>query len=454
MIKLTLSELAQIVSGQLLGDDVEVEQLFTDSRQVVAGGLFVAIQGEQFDGHGYVAAVAQTAAAALVSEPQPVALPQVMVADTRLALGQLGAWLCRKLAPYRVAITGSVGKTSVKEMAAAIFRQQGETLATLGNFNNDLGVPLTLLRLEPQHRYGVFELGANHAGEIRYTSSLVRPNVAMINNVQAAHLEGFGSLEGVTAAKSEIFEHLTDDGVAVLNLDDHKADAIRDNIGTRPILTYSSRQYADLHATDIERLGDGCYRFSLNRVDGARTVTLPLVGRHQVDNALAAAALATAAGIELDKIQAGLHSLVPVKGRMRPLPLQPGLLVIDDCYNASVASSKAAIDTLAELSGTRVLIFGDMGELGGDSDALHLDVGRHALKKEIDHVLTVGTLSRSVSAPHSSGRHFAAQSDLIAAVIRSLPDWAGPVTLLIKGSRGAAMERVIDALQEQYGEQK
>ncbi|TKB51266.1 UDP-N-acetylmuramoyl-tripeptide--D-alanyl-D-alanine ligase [Ferrimonas sediminicola] len=454
MIELSLSRMAEILSGELVGEDRLVSSLFTDSRAPQAGGVFVALKGEHFDGHGYVRQVAELAAAALVSEPQPLALPQVVVGDTRLALGQLGAWLCRKLAPYRVAITGSVGKTSVKELTAAIFACEGPTLATRGNFNNDLGVPLTLLRLEPQHRFGVFELGANHPGEIRYTSSLVRPNVAVINNVQAAHLEGFGSIDGVARAKSEIFEHLTDDGVAVINLDDHKADFIRETLGTRPVLTFSSRGFADLYAEALQVLDNGCYRFTLHRHDGARTVSLPLVGRHQVDNALAAAALATAAGIELDRIVQGLQGVAPVKGRMRPIRLAAGVTVIDDCYNASVASGKAAIDALAETSSIKVLIFGDMGELGQDAERLHGEVGAHGVKKEIDHVLTVGTLSRSISAPHPRGRHFADQTALVAAIKVLLAENDRPITLLVKGSRSAAMERVIDALSEHYGEQK
>ncbi|BDY06682.1 UDP-N-acetylmuramoyl-tripeptide--D-alanyl-D-alanine ligase [Ferrimonas sp. YFM] len=454
MIELTLSRMAEILSGELVGEDRMVSSLFTDSRRPQAGGVFVALKGEHFDGHHYLSQVAETAAAALVSEPQPSNLPQVVVADTRLALGQLGAWLSRKLNPYRVAITGSVGKTSVKEMAAAIFGCQGATLATKGNFNNDLGVPLTLLRLEPQHQFGVFELGANHPGEIRYTSSLVKPNVAMINNVQAAHLEGFGSIEGVARAKSEIFEHLTDDGVAVVNLDDHKADFIKATLGPRPILTFSSHTFADLYAEDLEALDNGCYRFTLHRIDGARTVTLPLVGRHQVDNALAAASLATAAGLELDTIVRGLQSVEPVKGRMRPVTLASGLTVIDDSYNASVASGKAAIDVLAQTASLKVLIFGDMGELGENAEQLHAEVGAHGVKKEIDHVLTVGTLSRSISASHPRGRHFTDQPALVAAVKALVKESDRPITLLVKGSRSAAMERVIEALSDHYGEQK
>lgn len=453
MIKLTFSQLATIVDGRLVGSDASFDSVFTDSRKPLASGLFIALKGDNFDGHHYVDSLSGQAAAALVSSEQETMLPQVVVTDTRVALGKLGAWLCAQVAPYRIAITGSVGKTSVKEMTASVFALAGNTLATAGNFNNDLGVPLTLLRLEPEHEYGVFELGANHIGEIDYTSNLVKPNVAMINNIQAAHLEGFGSIEGVLNAKTEIFNHLVDSGHAVVNLDDHKAGAIIERLANHQVITFSSRQRADLMATNIGPVCHGCYQFSLNRGSKSVDVTLPVIGRHQVDNALAAAALATAAGLSLELIAKGLERMQPVKGRMRPVTLTPSLTILDDSYNASIAATEAALDALAECEGITALAFGDMGELGEDAEQLHRQVGEYATKKGIDQVFCVGTLSRSVAEVHPSARHFDSQSELHQAIIEWLHGQQQPVTLLVKGSRSAAMERVIDALGTHFGEQ-
>lgn len=330
MIPLKLSELAKVLNAKHIGDDLSVSKVSSDSRVVDAQTLFVALKGERFDAHDFAAkAVMDGASALLVERELPIAAPQLIVANSQKAMGQIGAHVKQCVAPKSVALTGSNGKTSVKEMVATILSTQHQVLYTAGNFNNEVGVPLTLLRLEPQHEYGVFELGANHLGEINYTSSLVQPDVAMVNNVASAHLEGFGSLEGVAKAKSEIFLHLAKDGVAVINADDAFADVMRRAAASHTQLSFSSQgNPADVSADELSADALGCYRFRIAYLDEQRTVSLPLSGRHQVSNALAATSICLALGLSLDEIVQGLMRLQPVKGRMQPTRLGRFLLKI------------------------------------------------------------------------------------------------------------------------------
>lgn len=453
MIPVSLSTLTEAVGGTLNGADITVERIGTDTRALASGDLFLALVGERFDGHEFVAqAEAAGAAALLVSRPVDSPLPQILVEDTLMALGQLGAWLRQSLAPTCLAITGSVGKTSVKEMAAAIFSQLGPTLATRGNLNNTIGVPLTLLELEPQHRFAILELGANHAGEIRYTSSLVQPMAALINNIRGAHLEGFGGIEGVARAKSEIYEHLTENDTAIVNLDDEWAPWLLEQLGDQNRLTYSSQNSADVWASALSRDHNGCYHFLLHRGEAEVLVRLPLPGRHQVDNALAAAALATAADVSLEQIASGLALAPTVAGRTQFYALRAEITLIDDSYNANAASTMAAIDLMAEREGSTLLVFADMGELGEEAETEHRRVGRYAREKGIDRLLTVGTLSRFAAQEHDAARHFGDQAELLPDLKAELATLSGPVTVLIKGSRSARMENVARALRDEFGE--
>ncbi len=442
MIPLSLQEIANALDATLLGEDRLIEAVTTDSRQIAPGALFVAIKGERFDAHHFCAeVVANGAGALLVSEPQPLACPQLLVNDTRYALGQLGALVRSHLQPKVVAITGSCGKTTVKEMCATILSLRGPVLATQGNLNNEIGVPLTLLRLTAEHAFAVMELGANHPGEIAWTTSLVKPDVALINNVAAAHLEGFGSLQGVALAKSEIFTGLGEQGMAIVNADSEffgfwQAD-LEPNMHSFGI----ENSAADFFARDIRC--DALARCSFTMVTpvGEVDITLPLPGRHNVANALAAAALAQALDTGLMTIKRGLESLQPVKGRLCLQELS-GLTLIDDTYNASVQSVLAAIDMLATLPGFRVLVFGDMGELGQEAEALHRDVGVHAKAAGLDAVFTVGRLAEH-AAQAAGGQHFADKAALFAALapLLSRPEH---LTLLAKGARSSRMEEVIE----------
>ena len=441
MIPLSLQDIAKVLGGQLLGEERTIAAVSSDSRQIPADCLFVALKGERFDGHSFCAqAVADGAAALLVSEPLPVAVPQVVVPDTRYGLGQLGAMVRNRVAPKVIAITGSCGKTTVKEMCAAILSQRGSVLATQGNLNNEIGVPLTLLRLTPEHQFAVLELGANHPGEIAWTTSLARPDVALINNVAAAHLEGFGSLQGVALAKSEIFTGLVEQGVAVVNADSEFYSHWRADLEPNLISFGLENRRADVLARDIERDALGCHRFTLVTPLGEMDVHLPIPGRHNISNALAATAATLPLGMTLPMIKRGLEMMQPVKGRLCIQQL-PGVTLIDDTYNASVESVLAAIDTLAAMSGYRVLVFGDMGELGLEAEAQHRRVGQHARLAGLDAVYTVGPLA-ALSAEEAHGRHFADKPALLAA-LGDLLQQQPAITLLAKGARSSRMEEVI-----------
>ena len=443
---LRLSEVANALGARVIGADVAFAAVSTDSRKIEAGQLFVALVGPNFDGHDYLADVAaKGAVAALVQREVPGAgLPQLVVADTRIALGQLGALNRAAFGGPLVAVTGSSGKTTVKEMLASILSTLGPVLATRGNLNNDLGVPLTLLELAPEHRSAVIELGANHVGEIAYTVALTRPQVAILNNAGNAHVGEFGGPEKIVEAKGEILEGLPADGVAVLNLDQAAFATWRQRVGECPVLTFAlNNAQADFHASAIEHDARGCPAFTLHSPAGEVRVQLNLLGLHNVANALAAATAAHALNVPLVGIQQGLESLQPVKGRAVTRVATNGARLIDDTYNANPVAVCAAVDILAAFPGRTVLVLGDIGELGEWAEQGHRDVGTYAAGK-VDALYAVGPLMRhAVAAFGAEGRHFADQASLIAALAAE----QGPsTTLLIKGSRSAAMDKVVAAL--------
>ena len=443
---MSLAQIAQVTDGQLLNCPdaaLMVKNISTDTRTVSAGSLFLALQGERFDAHDFAAQAAdKDAVAIVVSRLLPdVSLPQILVADTRIALGRIAAWVRNQLDLQIVAITGSCGKTTVKEMCAAILRQSAPVLATQGNLNNEIGVPQTLLRLTPDERYAVVELGANHPGEIAWTTSLVKPDVAVINNVAAAHLAGFGSLRGVAVAKTEIFSGLSETGTAIINADSEFYDWWREILSVRTLSFGVENPKADFRAENIEQNEAGIASFMLICPLGRIAIQLPVPGLHNVSNALAAAAVTTSLGLSLEQVKSGLMTMVPVKGRFCVQKLSDSVTVIDDTYNASVQSVMAAIDTLSVMPGHRVLVFGDMGELGADAATLHRQIGEHAKAKKLDTVLTIGELSRN-TAEAASGQHFVNKESLYQA-LQQLMQQQRPVTILAKGARSARMEDVV-----------
>lgn len=448
MISLSLVQLAQVVEGERHGSDRLIDAVTTDTRKITPGGLFVALKGERFDAHDFAAqALENGAGALLVSRLLDVDVPQIVVDDTRLAFGRLAAWVRQQVPTRVVALTGSSGKTSVKEMTAAILRQCGNTLYTAGNLNNDVGVPMTLLRLTPEHKYAVIELGANHQGEIAWTAGLTRPEAALVNNLAAAHLEGFGSLAGVAKAKGEIFTGLTDNGIAVINADNNDWLNWKSIIGQRKTWRFSPNAAdSDFTATDIHITARGT-DFTLCTPGGDVVVTLPLPGRHNIANALAATALSMAVGATHEAVKKGLSELQAVPGRLYPVHLAENQLLLDDSYNANVGSMTAAVQVLSEMPGYRVMVVGDMAELGEETQNCHRQVGDAARAAGIDRVLSVGVSSEYISRASDAGEHFNDKNALIGR-LRELLNEHVMMTILVKGSRSAAMEEVVCALQE------
>ncbi|WP_313487244.1 UDP-N-acetylmuramoyl-tripeptide--D-alanyl-D-alanine ligase [Pseudescherichia sp.] len=448
MISVTLNELAQILSGELHGQSLTIDAVTTDTRQLTPGCLFVALKGERFDAHDFAEqAKAGGAGALLVSRKLDCDLPQLVVKDTRLAFGEIGAWVRQQVPTRVVALTGSSGKTSVKEMTAAILGECGNTLYNAGNLNNDIGVPMTLLRLTKAHQYAVIELGANHQGEIAWTVSLTRPEAALVNNLAAAHLEGFGSLAGVAKAKGEIFTGLPLNGVAIMNADNNDWLNWQSVIGGRKIWRFSpNAANSDFTANNVHVTSQGTH-FTLQTPTGNAEVLLPLPGRHNIANALAATALAMAVGAPLDAVKAGLAKLKAVPGRLFPIQLAENQLLLDDSYNANVGSMTAAAQVLSEMPGYRVMVVGDMAELGDESEACHQQVGEAAKASGLDRVLSVGVQSKGISDASGVGEHFNDKAALIAR-LKALIAEQQMITILVKGSRSAAMEEVVHALQE------
>jgi UDP-N-acetylmuramoyl-tripeptide--D-alanyl-D-alanine ligase len=367
-----------------------------------------------------------------------------VVPDTTVALGQLALLQREQYSGVVVAITGSTGKTSVKEMVASIFASCGSVHATKGNFNNHVGVPLTFLAMEGNTDFAVIEMGASGPGEIEYLCSIAKPHIALINNVQQAHLEGFGSVEGIAAAKGEIYAGLSDEGIAVLNIDQLWLEQWRALIGDKPCVTFSAETAdADVSASEVHVLANGCCHFVLHTPVGQGSVSLTIPGRHAVSNALAASACAIAAGATLQQIIAGLEAVRAPARRLEVKTLPSGAHIIDDTYNASPASVRAAIDVLAASPGRRVMVFGDMAELGADADALHEQIGAYALAAGIDALYTVGRLSAAASAVFN-GQHFADAELLKRPLVEEAK--CRELTLLVKGSRSAKMDLVVDML--------
>ena len=448
----TLEFAATSMRGNLHGDDVSFDGVSTDSRSLKAGQLFFALSGPNFDGADYVgAAQRKGAAGAVVASLLDADIAQITVADTKRALGLLGAaWRDTKTATI-VGITGSNGKTTLKEMTAACLAAAAPTLATEGNLNNDIGMPLMLLRIEDTHRFVVLEMGANHAGEIAYLTSLARPDVVAITNAGAAHLEGFGSIEGVAKAKGEILQNEVRPRTVVLNADDDYFDYWRTLVTDTDVLSFGLGARADVRAERIEASA-GRTDFTLQLPAAAIDVSLPFVGTHNVQNACAAAALASALGITAEQIRVALEGLSPVAGRLQPLPGHAGATLYDDSYNANPRSVIAAAEFLAALPGESRFVLGDMFELGDDAAKLHFDVGAAIRAAGVDRLLTLGELSENAAAGFGSeARSFDAIDALIDA---AGSDLSPAVNLLVKGSRGMRMERVVEALlaREQVSE--
>lgn len=435
-----LHDLSKWSGGTMQGDNVSVNRVVIDSRQVAQGDTFLALKGDRFDGHDFLAAAKQAGAvAAVVERPTELFANQVVVNNSRLALGRIGSGWCKQFAMQRVAVTGNAGKTSVKEMIATLLGEQA--LVTQGNFNNDIGVPLTLLRAKANHQFGVFELGANHPGEITWTASLVKPDVALITNVTGAHLEGFGSMQGIANAKAEIFSGVKAGGTAIINQDDGFADFFAEQAQAKglKIITVSRMGKADFVATNIELTAAGS-RFKLTRKGKPYFVELSLAGEHQVSNALQAIAAVEALGVEVIKHLDRLAAMTPVSGRMVQHTYANGVLV-DDTYNANPGSVKAAGEWLATQKTHRVFVLGNVGELGPTSAELHKQMGKTLASLGINQLVAVGDMAAlAAKAFGANGQVVANQAAAVPLVKAALE--AGSA-VLVKGSRSAEMEQVV-----------
>ncbi len=446
-----MSQAARALNGELTGADSLFTSVSKDTRGLVDGSLYVAIKGERFDGHAFVGqAGAAGAAGALVSERQEVELPQIRVSDTRLALGELAAHWRRQFGGKLVGITGSNGKTTVKEMTRSILEQAAgadRVLSTSGNLNNDIGMPLTLLNLREQHRYAVIEMGANHPGEIDYLTHIARPDAAVITNAGPAHLEGFGSIEGVARSKAEIYSGIVDGGTAVINADDKYADYWRGVCGKldndNRVITFSMRhESADVFAAVGESKGGTAFR--LRTPQGEAAVRIAVPGAHNVMNALAAAALAAALDIDLAHVVHGLEAFGGVSGRLASCYTLGGAQVINDTYNANPLSMKAAIDVLVNSGEDTWLVLGDMGELGDEKEALHRQVGAQARDSGVRHLLATGDLARFAAEAFGKGAQFFEDREQLIDELRQGLDASSVV--LVKGSRSMSMEQIVNAL--------
>jgi len=442
------SELAQVITGQLTGGDADFTSISTDTRTLQKDALFVALSGPNFDGHDFVAtAAAQGAVAALVARALPVAIPQVIVPDTLASLSRFAhQWRKRFTLPV-IGVTGSNGKTTTKELIGSILTQLGPCLITHGNLNNHIGVPLTLLQLQPTHRFAVIEMGANHQREIAHLASLAVPTIGIVTNAGAAHLEGFGSLQGVASGKGELFRALPSDGVAVINADDAYATFWREARGSERTLSFGFEQPADFTAHRVQASGDASgfrIEFELVTPAGTRPAVLNLAGLHNLRNALGAAAVAYAAGATLDDIVGGLAGLRSVAGRLELKPALNGAFLVDDSYNANPSSLKAGLDAFRSFGGERWLILGEMMELGAAGDELHAEVGRYARNAGVSQLLGIGERARFAVEAFGDGGHWF--EDIDALIAHAKAALAPGLAVLIKGSRSNRLERVSAAL--------
>jgi len=450
---LNLGQVAQACAGELINasETVAIVGVSTDSRSIARGELFVAISGEHFDGHDYVAAsLARGACAALVradwAQKHQEGLPLVAVAETRTALGALAAaWRAGFELPL-IGVTGSNGKTTVKEMCAAILRAwtgaPACVLATEGNLNNDIGLPLMLLRLRARHKAAVIEMGMNHQGEIAHLTRIAQPTVAVITNAQRAHLAGLGSLTAVALAKGEIFAGLPPNGVAVINADDAHADLWRQLAGAHRLVDYSLERQAAVSGHYAAHGFGG--RLDLATPEGRGEIQLQLPGRHNAANAVAAAAATLAAGADFAAVVAGLNACTGVKGRLQKVAGINGAMVIDDSYNANPDSLRAAIDVLASLPGKKILVLGDMGEVGAAAGQYHDEIGGYAKSMGIDLLLALG--EHAATAAHNFAAGASHYKNVYALIEALRPLLDAQTTVLVKGSRFMKMERVVDAI--------
>jgi UDP-N-acetylmuramoyl-tripeptide--D-alanyl-D-alanine ligase len=453
----TLTTVAQAVSGHLVGDDGDFESVSTDTRTLRPGQLFFALHGENFDADIFVAEAGRKGAAgAVVQQRQSCNLSQVEVGDAREALGQWAKSWRDRFSVAVIAVTGSNGKTTVKEMIASILTEHlggtDDLLVTEGNLNNEVGLPMTVLKLRARHRIAVLEMGASHSTEIAYLANIATPGIGVVTNAGVAHLEGFGSKEAVAAAKGELFESVAPSGIAIVNRDDPFFEAWLGLCGDATVKSFGLDAEADYSAGDIQETitGQRCeLRFNILFGGAAEPVVLPMAGRHNVRNALAAAAAARAAGSSWEAVRRGLAAMGNVSGRLRSLAGSGGATLYDDSYNANPGSVIAAVEFLAAQGGRTWLVLGDMAELGAESLALHREVGAAAKSAGVARLFCIGSQSRAAADEFGTGAEWFSDRQSLAETIMAMP--RDGVTILVKGSRCMGLEKLVTDLETDSG---
>lgn len=447
MINMQLSQAAEVLDTAYHGDNVSFHGCSTDTRTIKAQELFIALPGENFDGYDYISQAKDAAASAVITEKQhDVSISSILVTDPRRAMGELARHWRANFAIPLVAITGSNGKTTVKEMLTAILSCEASVLATQGNLNNDLGVPLTLFSLADEHQYAVIEMGANHKGEIAWLTGIAQPTVAVLTQCAPAHLEGFGSVEGVAHGKSEIFTGLVEQGVAVINGDDDFVDLWLEKSMHVRQLTFGLKDSNTVTATSIQLAADKSY-FNILSPAGEITVSLNLPGRHNIMNALAATACAIALGIATPIIRQGLETVRPIKGRLQIRSGRQGCRIIDDTYNANPRSLESALAALSNFPGRHWLVLGDMGELGDKAQELHIHAGKISKQAGVERLYTLGELTKFSAQAFGEGAYHASDQQHLATLLSD--QLTEDVTILIKGSRAMRLERLLATLGEE-----
>lgn len=455
MKNLTLEHIAQACKGIFHGkpgeQDLVVQSITTDSRKVEPGCLFVAIPGERVDGHQFISSAYEKGALAVVAERrlEHPAGPYIQVSSSLEAIKEIARYYRQQLDLKVVGITGSVGKTSTKEVVASVLAQKYNVLKTLGNFNNELGLPLTIFRLREEHEIAVLEMGINHFGEMHRLSRIAQPDICVITNIGQCHLEFLQDRDGVLRAKSEIFDYLAKDGSIILNGDDDKLEQIREVKGIKPVF-FGLKGPGQVYANELEPCGLKGTRCVLHAEGEQIPVQIPVPGTHMVLNALAAAAVGRQMGLTMDQIKAGIESLEPISGRFHIIECG-GMMIVDDCYNANPISVKASLDVLKDAKGRRVAILGDMGELGEDAADMHREVGIHAAEKGIDFLICVGKLSEHTAkaALDQGGCKEVLQIPTLEALLECLPSLVEQRdTILVKASHFMKFEKIVERLQE------
>lgn len=449
MISFNLLELAQVSQGILVGKNIKISKISIDTRKHIQGSLFITLKGKKFNSFNFIQEAIKKGVIALLTDQYITTnLPYIVVKNTKLALGQLSLLIRKKSKVIAIAITGSSGKTTVKEMTSNILKTCGNTLYTYKNLNNNIGVPLTLINLHQKHKYLVVEIGANNPGEIEYSTNLVQPKSALVNNITAAHLLGFKSIQGIANAKGEIFNGLKKNGTAIINYDSNDVINWKSKLNNKKILYFSKNKtlISDIYASNIF-LNQKNTIFNLHYLSKKIKIQINLLGIHNVYNALAASALAISIGIPLKKIQTGLFYTKNILGRLFPIQLNKNQLIIDDSYNANYSSVIAAIKVLSNMSGYLVIVIGDIAELGLKTNFYYQKIGQFLNFTKINKVISFGNLSKKISDMNISGEHFY-KTNLLVNKLLLLIKKHSKITILIKGSRNMSMDQIVNILKE------